>query len=214
MKRGTFILLSTGAMFSPSLILATIKKKTLLEEWDDLTELQQAIRDLAWDYGDRYGFEKTLTAIAWQESSFGLPEKLENPSEPSGGVFGNGYTTAARRHFNLPVTRKDWVDKEGITHIEMDYALPTEKQKAYVRDRLKVELLFSAHHAILQLQEGLKNSRHYNMRTKLITTPNWKYIWAYYNGGTNCMKEPLAVRYADDILAKIKVINKVKYNGA
>ncbi|KKK57753.1 hypothetical protein LCGC14_3051330, partial [marine sediment metagenome] len=196
MKRGTFILLSTGAMFSPSLILATIKKKTLLEEWNDLTEPQQAIRDLAWDYGDRYGFEKTLTAIAWQESSFGLPKKLENPSEPSGGVFGNGYTTAARRHFNLPVTRKDWVDKEGITHIEMDYALPTEKQKAYVRDRLKVEPLFSAHHAILQLQEATRRTDF----TKLLEgIKRWKYMWAYYNGGTNCMKEPLAVKYADDI---------------
>ena len=82
MERGRFILY-TGALLLPIRVLATKKKVTLLDAWNNLTEHQKAIRDLAWDYGQRYGFEKTLTAIAWQESSFGVPRKLENRTEPS-----------------------------------------------------------------------------------------------------------------------------------
>lgn len=209
MKREKFILYM-GAALLPIRVLAIKKKVTLLDAWNNLTEQQKAIRDLAWDYGERYGFEKTLTAIAWQESSFGLPGQFENPTEPSGGIFGNGYTTAARRHFDLPITKKEWVDKEGILHIKMVYHKPNKKQTTYVRDRLKVEPLFSAHHAILQLKEATKSAYFIKHLTGIKA---WQYIWAYYNGGTNCMKEPLAVKYAGDILAKIKVMNGVSYNG-
>ncbi len=212
MKRGKFILY-TSALLLPIRVLPTIRKVSLLDEWNNLTKHQKATRDFAWDYGQRYGFEKTLTAIAWQESSFGLPAKLENPTEPSGGIFGNGYTTTARRHFNLPVTSRKWVDKLGISHVQMDYALPTKKQKAYVRDKLKAEPSFSAHHAILQLLEGAQQSISMNIKKHGIGARSWQYNWAFYNGGTNCMKEPLALRYAEDILAKVKVINHVGYTG-
>ncbi len=48
---------------------------------------QREIAQFAYDQGKPHGFPKTMRAIAWQESSFGV--NLENKAEGSCGIFGN-----------------------------------------------------------------------------------------------------------------------------
>ena len=205
MRRSDFIIL-IGALLSPIKVLP-IKKKTLLQDWNSLTLEQEAIRDFAYNYGRRFGFEKTLTAIAWQESSFGLPSKLQNPVEPSGGVFGGNYTTVARRHFNLGSERV-YIPQDNARYT-IKYQVPTKAQKYYVQKRLKTDTEFAAEHAVLQIEEGVKNSP-----MASLLGVDWWFVWAYYNGGTNCLKEPYAHRYAEDIKKKVNIITKVGYNGS
>jgi len=207
MRRLDF-LIYTGALLSPIKLLPMKKVKTLEEQFKNLNTTQCAIRDFAYKYGKPYDLSKTLTAIAWQESSFGLPEKLENPYEPSGGVFGNSYITAGRRHFNL---QEYWrIDElaDGTSDTKLIYIKPNAIQIDYIKERLKDDIAFSAKHAVLQLEEGIK--KYLNVALYQL---DWNSVWAHYNGGTNAHKEPNALRYAAAIQEKIKIMHKVGYKG-
>ncbi len=203
MKRSKFILLM-GAATLPIRVLPVPRKRTLLEQWENLTQAQKEIRDFAYKYGKKYGYEKTMTAIAWQESSFGV--QLDHKDEPSGGIFGGHYTTVGRRHFNLGEKYDPYTDI-------VIYTTPNKSQKHFITKTLKADKEFSAKHALLQLQDGFKRSIRARSNVKKPYGIDWQFIWAFYNGGTNCMNEPNALRYADAILEKIKVINKVGYHG-
>ncbi len=200
MKRIEFILY-TGALLAPIKVLPKIKKRTLLGDWNNLTNKQKIIRDFSYEYGKKFRLEKTLTAIAWQESSFG--KKLRNPKEESRGIFGGYAVTVARRHFKLGAYYDPIKDRTV-------YTLPTPQQLRYVKGRLLLEKEFAAEHAILQLQEGISITNINKITPRL---GKWQYIWAYYNGGTNCENEPLALKYASNIYKKVKIIRLSGYNG-
>lgn len=203
MKRIEF-LLYTGALLAPIKVLPKLKKRTLKGDWENLTDGQKKIRDFSYESGIKYGFEKTLTAIAWQESSFG--QILRSKKEASSGTYGGFAVTVARRHFELYLDDKKVGDR-------IIYALPNSNQLEYVGNRLVLDYEFAAEHALLQLREGEYRSITNSIRLGGPPARSWQYIWAYYNGGTNCMEEPLALRYAADIYKKVKIIRQSGYNG-
>ena len=69
---------------------------------------QREIAQFAYDRGKPHGFQKTMKAIAWQESSLGV--NLENEQEGSCGIFGNKVGVVYRRLLQRGMI----ADKESI----------------------------------------------------------------------------------------------------
>ena len=185
------------------------KNYTLEYQWKHLTPYQKSIRDRAYAAGLQAGLEESLTAIAWQESSFGLPSKMENPKDPSGGVFGNSYRVVARRHFNL-----GWITTTlGMGPGKIQDIVPTDVQLEFVRKKLLTDFSFSAHHSIWTLTDG-KNKlinivfEGIVVGYRQIRNEDWTKIWSYYNGGHKGNEE-----YALQIRKKVRFMKTVKYKG-
>lgn len=197
---------SLGVMVAPSMLLGGERKNYSLKyQWEILTEKQKEIRDRSYASGlPRY--PRTLTAIAWQESSFGLPSQMENLKDPSGGVFGNSYITVARRHFRLG-SRLD------IVAVGRRFVMPTPVQVEYVRERLLSEFSFSAYHSLRTLQESERHVTNTLVKANVIDNRrlrgrDWLEVWSYYNGGAEGSLE-----YAEEIRRKVAFIESVNYEG-
>lgn len=183
------------------------KNYSLEYQWSILTKNQKDIRDRSYAAGLPRGLEESLTAIAWQESSFGLPSKMENPKDPSGGVFGNSYTVVARRHFKLG---QQVVRLPGIREARIFYTKPTAAQLEYVSDRLKSVFAFSTYHSVRTLHEGQTYAglKAYPYEIRRPRGRDWLNVWSYYNGGHKGND-----KYAEEINKKIQFMKSIGYKG-
>ncbi len=81
----------TSAVIYPQGLFASRFSKSQLE-----------VAQFVYDKGKPHGFPRTMQAIAWQESSFGV--NLENKSEGSCGIFGNKADIVSNRVSTLWAT--------------------------------------------------------------------------------------------------------------
>ncbi len=199
---------SLGVMVMPYVLFGQRKNYSLKYQWKILTEKQKEVRDRSYVSGlPRY--PKTLTAIAWQESSFGLPSKMENPKDPSGGVFGNSYVTVARRHFRLgqEVSTSNGI-VDATSHVQ--YVMPSSTQRGYVRRRLKTDFSFDVYHALRTLAEGhfITELETYVLLGRRFRSQDWLGVWSYYNGGAKG-----SPKYAEEIRKKVAFMEAINYQG-
>ncbi len=210
MRRSQFLIASLGTIVAPSILLGRRKNYSLKYQWENLTDQQKEVRDRAYAAG-LPSYPNTLTAIAWQESSFGLPDKMENPKDPSGGVFGNSYVTVARRHFRLGYS----ITAKG----KVRYIMPTNAQVDYVRTQLLSSFSYSVYHALETLDEGKRHVTNVLIKeeagpktdilySRRFRGRDWLRVWSYYNGGTKGSPE-----YAEEIREKVKFMATVNYKG-
>lgn len=159
-------------------IVTLVHGQNLERQFQLMSTQQKEVILEAFELGKPFGFEYSLAAICWAESSAGLVN--ENSSDPSYGLFGILLATALARVKDIDL---DWED--------------TPERREELIELLKHDTPFAATFAIQELRYWQKR-RGYN---------NWTNIWASYNGG-NRYKKSEPQKYGRGIKKRINILKK------
>lgn len=147
-------------------------------ELNHLTSYQKTILFRTYIKAKQFGYENTMTAIAWQESRFGkYPVDL---SGPSFGVFHNLVSSVSKRNGN---SGTEWSNSRIAERLILDY-----------------DFSFSQSLAEIKYWENYwksKNKPHV-----------WREIVGSYNGGYGWRHKKSSVQYLKDIIIRMKVLKK------
>ena len=155
-------------------------------EFDKMDRQQRITLKRSYEFGKKEGYEHTLAAIAWKESSAGKDVKRSDIRGGSYGVFHSLLDNVLFREYGKRITGKDAASPRLIRA---------------TKRRLMSDFKFAAKHAVLELQ-------YWNDRTW-----NLYYVWAAYNGGYNAFStadrhyaRDKSLDYADDILRRVYLV--------
>jgi hypothetical protein len=93
---------------------------SLVHELKNLSPEQQKVLEKTWELGKEFDLHYTLTAIAWQESSFG--KYLVGRWSPDYGVFQININTYKRR-FKKEIKGSNLSDEQVIKFLTHNYSL-------------------------------------------------------------------------------------------
>ena len=150
--------------------------KKFMRELYHLSEHQKIILLKTYIKAKQFGYENTMTAIAWQESQFG--KYLVDLSGPSFGVFHNLVSSVARRN-----------GKSG-----------TSWSNSRIAERLILDYDFSFSQALAELKYW---ENYWRSKGK---PHIWRETVGSYNGGYRWRHKKSAVRYLKYIIIRVRVL--------